>query len=334
MSSFQPPWVHQLNSTGNTASNDVEMLQTDVMRFFAILCLCLMALFALVKALPMSPPTDKPTITEPADLRTEARSLQVQIANLKRKLAESRTQVQSASAAAEQASSQAKKAAEDEKEIISRLTNRQRELKAVNHSLDQTRQKIKVSELKLAGIVNDIDKKQRISSALKSQIKNEGNNLKNIQAALDRAEEKMNKRPAENLKPSEIVSELGHPNESARKGFVLRFASNQALQTLISKEMVKFYAAAGNKAWQLRLSGEKPGYVASNNPPQLYEMQTATVPPDYMSAFQQQVAAFGRTTVTWGVTLPAQTAASINRLIKGQKGGDLVIMPDGEVILN
>jgi hypothetical protein len=53
-----------------------------------------------------------------------------------------------------------------------------------------------------------------------------------------------------------------------------------------------------------------------------------------MAAFQQQVAAFGSATVTWGVTLPAQTSASIKRLIKGQKGGDLVIMPDGEVVLN
>ena len=57
-------------------SNDVEMLQTDVMRFFAILCLCLMAIFALVKALPMSPPADQPTIVEPLALQAEAASLQ------------------------------------------------------------------------------------------------------------------------------------------------------------------------------------------------------------------------------------------------------------------
>jgi hypothetical protein len=310
------------------------MLQTDVMRFFAILCLCLMAIFALVKAIPMSSPADRPTITEPADLKADAQSLQVQIAALKRKLAKSRTQIQSAAAAAEQASIQAQKAAEDEKEIISRLANRQRELKAVDHSLDQTRQKIKLSELKLADIVNDIDKKQQLSSALKSQIKNETKNLKKMQTALDRANEKMDKSQTENIETSETLSEPGSPKESAREGFILRFASDKALKALILREKVKFYAAAGNKAWQLRLTGGQPGYVASNNPPQLYEMETATVPPDYRAAFQQQVAAFGRTTVTWGVTLPAQTAASINRLINGQKGGDLVIMPDGEVVLN
>ena len=47
-------------------SDDVEMLQTDVMRFFAILCLCLTAIFALVKALPVAPPDAAPTIVEPA----------------------------------------------------------------------------------------------------------------------------------------------------------------------------------------------------------------------------------------------------------------------------
>lgn len=333
MNSFQSHWMHQLNGSA-TLSNDVEMLQTDVMRFFAILCLCLMAIFALVKALPMSPPADRPTITEPSDLKADAQSLQVQIATLKRKLAKSRTQAQSASAAAEQASIQAKKAAEDEKEIISRVVHRQRELKAVNHALDQTRQKIKLSELKLAGIVNDIDKKQQISSALKSQLKNETNNQKKMQTALDRANEKIDKSPTENIETSETLSETGSHKESAREGFILRFASDKALQALILREKVKFYAAAGNKAWQLSLNGRRPGYIALSNPPRLYEMESATVPPDFMAAFQKQVAAFGRTTVTWGVTLPAQTAASINRLIKGHKGGDLVIMPDGEVVLN
>ncbi|MCP4625979.1 MAG: hypothetical protein GY850_21080 [bacterium] len=333
MNSFQSHWLHQLNGSA-ALSNDVEMLQTDVMRFFAILCLCLMAIFALVKALPMSPPEDRPTITEPSDLKADAQSLQVQIATLKKKLAKSRTQIQSAAAAAEQASIQAQKAAENEKEIITRLAHRQRELKAVDHSLDQTRRKIKLSELKLAGIVNDIDKKQQISSALKSQIKNETNNLKKMQITLDRANEKMAKSPTENIKSSESLSETGSHKESAREGFILRFASDKALQALILREKVKFYAAAGNKAWQLSLNGGRPGYIALSNPPRLYEMESTTVPPDYMAAFQRQVAAFGRTTVTWGVTLPAQTAASINRLIKGQKGGDLVIMPDGEVVLN
>ena len=57
-------------------------------------------------------------------------------------------------------------------------------------------------------------------------------------------------------------------------------------------------------------------------------------PGSYVAAFSRQVAAFGRGKITWGVTLPDQTAAAISRLIKDREGGELVITPDGEVILN
>ena len=66
--------------------DDAEMLQTDVMRFFAILCLCLMAIFALVKALPIAPPEATPTIVEPPDLKAEAQALQKKIDLLKEML--------------------------------------------------------------------------------------------------------------------------------------------------------------------------------------------------------------------------------------------------------
>ena len=82
-----------------TLSNDVEMLQTDVMRFFAILCLCLMAIFALVKALPMSPPANSPTLIKPSDLKAEAAALEKEIAVLKEKLAQTQAQLTTATAA-------------------------------------------------------------------------------------------------------------------------------------------------------------------------------------------------------------------------------------------
>lgn len=252
-------------------SDDVEMLQTDVMRFFAILCLCLMAIFALVKALPMAPPAARPTMAEPMNLTAAAQSLQNQIAALRKKL---------------------------------------------------------------AGLVNDIDTKQQIQSELRSRIKNETQNLKKIQATLEWANQKVNQRHARNqdipLKPSE--PDTAKP--AAKDGYILRFASDAALQTLIASGQVYFYAVTGKKAWQLRLTGGRAGYVSTKRPVQIYEMETATVPIEYATAFEQQVAAFDPTAVTWGVTLPAQTTASINRLTKRQNGGDLVIMPDGEVVLN
>jgi hypothetical protein len=333
MNPLQPSPIN-LSHSSPALSNDVEMLQTDVMRFFSILCLCLMAIFALVKTLPMAPPAERPTMAEPTNLKAEAQSLQIQIARMRKKMAETLTKVQAASLAAEQSSKQVKKAAKDEQEILTRLANAQLQLEKKTQSLNQTRHELKIREAKLAAIINDIDNKQHLQTELKSQIKDGTQNLKKIQTALDQANQKANQShlpiPQTPPKPTDVDT----PKRSAGDGYILRFDSDAALQKLISGGQVYFYAVAGQKAWQLQLTKGQAAYIPVKNPAQLYEMETATVPIEYATAFDRQVAAFGRKTVTWGVTLPPQTTASINRLIRGQKGGDLVIMPNGEVILN
>lgn len=324
------PLSTQNYSSKPGSSDAVEMLQTDVMRFFAILCLCLMAIFALVKALPLAE-SERPTISEPADLREEVQSLQIQIASLKKKLTEIKTRTQFALMDAEQSALQARKAAEDEQTVLNRLEDTRRQLKKATASLDQARNKLKTRESKLAGLINDINQKQQFSSELKAQIMNETQKLKNIQTSLDRTDRNVNQhqkqQPADekrDFRPSESPDPGGH---------VLRFASDAALQTLISAGKVKFYAVAGQQAWQLRLAGNRASFSASQNPQKIYEMEPATVPPQYSAAFKRQVAAFGRSTLTWGVTLPAQTTVAIQQIVNSRRGGELVIMPDGKVVI-
>jgi septal ring factor EnvC (AmiA/AmiB activator) len=333
MNPLQPSPMFHFHRTPNQA-DDVEILQTDVMRFFAILCLCLMAIFALVKALPMAPADDDPKISEPDDLRKEAQSLQFEIAALKKKLAETHTQLDAAAVAAQQSSLQARQAEKDEQAFLARLSFTRQELKEVSQSLKKTGGELKQREKKLAELLSAINDKQRIRSELKSQIENETRNLRQIQAALDLAREKANQSRRQNQHSAKKPVEESRKQQPVRKGFTLRFASDEALQSLIAGGKVKFYAMAAQKAWQLQLSGGRPVYTSAKSPRQIYEMETATVPIDFLAAFKRQVAAFGRTTLTWGVTLPAQTTASINQLIAGRDGGDLAIMPDGEVILN
>ncbi|MGD8243342.1 MAG: hypothetical protein PVF59_10965, partial [Desulfobacterales bacterium] len=122
------------------------MLQTDVMRFFAILCLCLMAIFALVKALPMSPPADRPTIAPPPDLRAEAASLEKQIMAHKEKLAGLQARVADATEAIKNAEALAADAAVREQETLARLSRTRAELRAVSQSLQATRNEIETRE--------------------------------------------------------------------------------------------------------------------------------------------------------------------------------------------
>ena len=55
---MRSPLAYPLNRGADMEAGGAADLQTDVMRFMAILSLCLVAIFALVQSMPMSPPTD------------------------------------------------------------------------------------------------------------------------------------------------------------------------------------------------------------------------------------------------------------------------------------
>jgi hypothetical protein len=310
------------------------MLQTDVMRFFAILCLCLMAIFALVKALPMSPPADRPTIAPPPDLRAEAASLEKQIMAHKEKLAGLQARVADATEAIKNAEALAADAAVREQETLARLSRTRAELRAVSQSLQATRNEIETREEVLAGIVKDIAAKRRVREELQAQIEVEKENNQKMQRRLNRAAVNLSNAIAHQQPSPPKTPPAPSPPPPARKGFTLRFASDTALDTLINHGKVQFFAFAGQKAWKLNMADGRRVYSAVQMPAAIYEMETATVPARYIASFSRQVAAFGQGKVTWGVTLPGQTANTVTRLIQNRDGGDLIIMPSGEVKLN
>jgi Skp family chaperone for outer membrane proteins len=313
--------------------DDAEMLQTDVMRFFAILCLCLMAIFALVKTLPMAPPDTGPAIVEPADLKAEAKLLQKKIAALKEKLDEIQTRLQAATAAAEVASAQAIKAAKTEEAVRDRVAKVKQELVKVSQTLGDTRREIELREINLVQILENIADKRQVRAGLKSQIENETQSLTKIRVKMERVREKLDRDHPPSQEPVKKPPGVTPPPEPAPKGFTLRFASDEVLEKLISDGKVNFYAIAGKNAWRLKLSGGRPFYIAAEFPRQIYEMETPTVPIDYTAVFQRQIAAFGRRTLTWGVTLPGRMTASINQMVRGPQGGHLVITANGQVKL-
>jgi Skp family chaperone for outer membrane proteins len=313
--------------------DDAELLQTDVMRFFAILCLCLMAIFALVKTLPMAPPDTGPAIVEPADLKAEAKLLQKKIAALKEKLEEMQSRILAATAAAEHASAQAIKAAKTEEAVRDQVAKVKQELEKASQTLGDTRREIEARESNLVLILEDIADKRRVRAELKTQIENENRGLEKIRDKIEQVQVKLDQNHQPDQKPIKKPPGVTPPQEPAQEGFTLRFASDEALATLISDGKVSFYAIAGKNAWRLKLSGGRPGYIAAEFPRKIYEMETPTVPIDYATVFQRQIAAFGRPTLTWGVTLPGRMTDSINLMVKGRKGGDLIITADGQVKL-
>jgi hypothetical protein len=68
------PLYYPMNRGGDADAGGAADLQTDVMRFMAILSLCLMAIFALVQSIPLAPTTpapDKPASNSPPQTLVE-----------------------------------------------------------------------------------------------------------------------------------------------------------------------------------------------------------------------------------------------------------------------
>ena len=67
---MRSPLAYPLNRSADTDGGGAADLQTDIMRFMAILSLCLVAIFALVQSIPMTPAP--PVEPEPQDTRVES----------------------------------------------------------------------------------------------------------------------------------------------------------------------------------------------------------------------------------------------------------------------
>ena len=118
------------------------------------------------------------------------------------------------------------------------------------------------------------------------------------------------------------------------EGFALRFASEAVLQSLIKRKQVTLFAMIGRRAWQLDLKNAHITYGLSDQPSTFYKMYAPTVPLSFKNALKTTVAVFGRKTVTWGVTLPESTRGQIAKAMVEKRGGELVILSNGNVTLN
>jgi len=68
---MRSPLAYPLNRSADMDVGGAADLQTDIMRFMAILSLCLVAIFALVQSIPLTPAEPAPTETRPAPVVEE-----------------------------------------------------------------------------------------------------------------------------------------------------------------------------------------------------------------------------------------------------------------------
>ncbi len=169
-----PPYA-----TGGTeffADSEVEVLQTDVMRFMALLGFILMAIFALVQALPVAPGHNQPKLVDPGLLREDLRVLEQQLAvqtadliSLQSAIAAARIEQQRLLAENRVLESRIAKLQENAGKVEGQLAHSDRELAATAAALDSGRQTLndirrrvererhalQLAEIRAAGIAAD-----------------------------------------------------------------------------------------------------------------------------------------------------------------------------------
>lgn len=117
-----------------------------------------------------------------------------------------------------------------------------------------------------------------------------------------------------------------------KRGFSLRFDSDDALRQLVSRDEVALYAIANRKAWRVMLVNERLSFRPAQTPSRFHEMAAETVPDDVVRTLRRLVTV-SPDNLTWGVTLPAATSRQLSEFISAYDSGGLVIGADGALRL-
>lgn len=290
--------------------DDTESLQTDVMRFMAIIGLCLTAVFALVQSLPDAPTSSVEqafalaTVTI-AEQQKELQALREDLSALRDRLV---AQVEHEAVLTRSLSSERAR----QEELNAEVRQLQTELDRMQGSLTIAKREAEAREVS--------------RRAQARRLAEHDARLVRYRQQVDALRRKQAGGPVQSAEtPAKPLP--------ARQGFSLRFASVDALDRLVTGGRVGFYGIADKQAWQLVHDAGQVEFVHRQSPTRFHEMDRSTVPARYVTALSRVSAGPGVDTVTWGVALPEAIVTRIASLTSGSSGGDLVIAADGQVRL-
>jgi hypothetical protein len=118
-------------------------------------------------------------------------------------------------------------------------------------------------------------------------------------------------------------------DDAASEGFTLRFESDPALTRLVARSEIGLYAITDDKALRMSVNRGSYSFWPASVPNQFHEMDAATVPADVITALRRSGSLGLSPGVKWGVTLPTQMQSQLNDYLASHTGGALVIGSDG-----
>jgi hypothetical protein len=281
-------------------------LQTDIMRFLAILALCLMAVFALVQSLPVTAPAA-------GQVESSMQPMQHRLAQL---------------SAAQQSAESTLQALRQARQTI------QSELAEVNGRLAASQHELIENSARLASLERQLQIKASELELLNSRTQALSQRLPQSQRQiLPPSPPAPTPQPAASALTPPATPAEPPVRTTAAEGFALRFASESALRSLVSRGRIDFIAKQEPGFWRLSLTGAQGHFKPAKAPAAYYEMTPGTVPASFRQALQRRTGQPPSARTAWGVTLPPSIAQRVQALMQTHAGGTLVIQADGEVRL-
>ena len=115
-----------------------------------------------------------------------------------------------------------------------------------------------------------------------------------------------------------------------RRGFTLRFGSDAAMLRLASRGEAGVFLIDGGQAWQLGFGDAGAQFVQAPAPAQFHAIAADTVPRLLREAATRDTPGAD---AVWGVTLPERTVRELADLLRAHDHGDLIIDSRGRITL-
>ncbi len=281
----------------NRIPDEIEALQTDVMRFLAIICLVMMVIFSMVHSLPVGNGKNRPAVSQKKLLNGEIAALKATAA----------TPAQAA------------------KTLDRKIQSNKTSIKALKKALASWQQQLDPKPGTL-----DKQEKPKTETRPKAQ---EPVRSESAQLASDLSEPDPLMQESENRAPKEPVPGTRPAETGPKQVFSLVFSSNQALEILLKQQNgIRFYLFCGGRCWQLKpQSSGRYRFYPAEPPGSVYDMESWSVPESIKTAGKKVVAAFGQNQAAYGVSLTRAMTGRIGELMSTLQGGSLVIFEDAAI---
>lgn len=286
----------------------MEELQTDVMRFMAILAFCLVAIFALVQSIPLSPAqlNTPPEIVE-TDSGPETPDTLPLVAPDPGSLEEKASPLHSGPVF-----SQEDVAAPKPKPTPKEMTVPQPE------RVVATPDPMTVTRFAYRG---PVPSKATTPDPV------------SVTRSLPTVDVPVEQKPAPEQSPEPVAEPPPRQQPEPQIGFSLKFASAAALRELVANNQVSFFALTKSDSWRLGMRGGELVFRSASRPRQMHEMLPSTVPPEVINALGRTGVTASRDSLRWGVVLTERTSQQLQQILRSHDGGSLTIMNNGTVKL-